>query len=143
MADPKPGRGVVWGVGVGTSALVVGVVAASQTVSAIDPLYRFGREPRAPRLVAPAPARPEPVAFTPIRWPGFAAAPPAGRRDAYDDPALLAEPRPRPTAPPRPEPKLPPPEPIAPRAAPTPDAPATEPLDLPPPITAVEIGEER
>lgn len=126
------------GIVAGAGALVAGVLVSSLTVDAIDPLYRFGREPREPKVVRAAPARAEADPFAPIRWSGFGAAPPA-RGDRYDDPALLAEARPLPRGAASPAgPKLPPPEPTPARAA---DAPAVEPLDLPPPITDAEIGE--
>lgn len=133
--DPKQGRNVALGIVAGTGVLVAGVLVSSLTVDAIDPLYRFGPEPRAPKALRVDPPRAEADPFVPVRWSGFAAAPPA-RADAYDDPALLAGARPN-----RVVRRTTPPSPPAPVAAPKADAPVVEPLDLPPPITDAEIGE--
>lgn len=93
-----PGRQIALAAFLAVASLGAGALIAADTVATIDPLYRQSRPPRwrEPRPTEPAP----PETFTPIRWSGFAAAPPPSR-DAYDDPALLAEP----------EPYLPPPPP--------------------------------
>lgn len=68
-----------------------GALIGSDTVSAMDPFYRYAAPERwrAPPLPGPGPAEaPPPIAYAPVRAPGFALPP----VESYDDPALRLEP---------------------------------------------------